>query len=399
MKNKKNLKDNVYPFLFEGNLNNSLDKIEFLMPNIQQNDVPFYPENISKAWNTKFSFGGYGEKRFFYKDANNKSAFFHTGIDLFVKDGTKLLSPFNGKIIASFWSGNRKFIYGSGSGTQITLIVKKEEIANKLGQEKADKICEKNKFLRFHFIHLSKINTNKIYSNKLIKKSFKKHDKKVIFPKNFTEKNVSEGEVIGFVGKREENGGWVPHVHLEIYKTNSYLIFNDFKEKYFNSPEKNFFSTGTINGSNKDDFNKFVKNSNSINPDKIFNFKSNSKKMEMKLSDSMNYQRKIQVIDLNLTINKTKILKNINFAINAQEFLVILGPSGSGKSSILNSIANLHENKKGTILIDGENKNENIGYVLQNYSLYPTISIFKNIYLSIKNSKIKKIKCKSLWSG
>ncbi len=81
--------------------------------------------------------------------------------------------------------------------------------------------------------------------------------------------------------------------------------------------------------------------------------------------------------------------------------LGILGPSGSGKSMTLKSIAGLEKPHSGLIktnectLYDSENniflkpQNRNVGYVFQNYALMPHMNIIDNIKLGIKNNKRK----------
>ncbi|MGY6172117.1 ATP-binding cassette domain-containing protein [Candidatus Mycoplasma pogonae] len=93
----------------------------------------------------------------------------------------------------------------------------------------------------------------------------------------------------------------------------------------------------------------------------------------------------LKVKNLNVVLNKETILKEINFSVEQGELVSIIGPSGSGKTTLLNAIAGLVE-KKGDIEINGLKVNLNIGYVFQDFNLYENISVYKNIYLSIKNS-------------
>ncbi|MBR1721719.1 MAG: amino acid ABC transporter ATP-binding protein [Treponema sp.] len=89
-----------------------------------------------------------------------------------------------------------------------------------------------------------------------------------------------------------------------------------------------------------------------------------------------------------------EVLKNISFDVNQGEILGIIGPSGSGKSTMLRCIAQLEKVDDGSIYICGkpivqnghyeEMKNLrkiglNLGFVFQNFNLFPHFSVLQNI--------------------
>ena len=96
---------------------------------------------------------------------------------------------------------------------------------------------------------------------------------------------------------------------------------------------------------------------------------------------------------------------NVDFDVK-NEILCIMGESGSGKTSILNSIAGLLTPDKGSIVLN-ENiifseqinlkpQERNIGYVFQDYALFPNMSVKDNIFFmnpdeSYSNSLIEKL--------
>ena len=104
----------------------------------------------------------------------------------------------------------------------------------------------------------------------------------------------------------------------------------------------------------------------------------------------------------NITKNfgKTEVLKDINIELNEGEILTILGASGSGKSTILNLIAGFEKPSSGTIGIYEKivSSNEefmepherNVGFVFQNYALFPHLNVFKNISFGIAEKDINK---------
>lgn len=109
---------------------------------------------------------------------------------------------------------------------------------------------------------------------------------------------------------------------------------------------------------------------------------------------------------------KCDIEKKLNhFVLNAEfivenQILCIMGESGSGKTSILNSIAGLLTPDKGEIILDDnilfsdkinlKPQERNIGYVFQDYALFPNLSVKDNIFFmnpdkNYTNSLIEKL--------
>ncbi|EHJ01196.1 Polyamine-transporting ATPase [Clostridium sp. DL-VIII] len=89
-------------------------------------------------------------------------------------------------------------------------------------------------------------------------------------------------------------------------------------------------------------------------------------------------------------------LKDISFQVNDGEYFVVLGPTGTGKTVILESIAGMHNIDKGDIYIDNINitktppERRNIGLVYQSYLLFPHLSVRDNIEFGLKARKMKK---------
>lgn len=109
---------------------------------------------------------------------------------------------------------------------------------------------------------------------------------------------------------------------------------------------------------------------------------------------------------------KCNIEKKLNHFVLNVEFIVenqilcIMGESGSGKTSILNSIAGLLTPDKGEIILDDnilfsdkinlKPQERNIGYVFQDYALFPNMSVKDNIFFmnpdkNYTNSLIEKL--------
>ncbi|MGI6329347.1 MAG: ABC transporter ATP-binding protein [Bacilli bacterium] len=78
-------------------------------------------------------------------------------------------------------------------------------------------------------------------------------------------------------------------------------------------------------------------------------------------------------------------LKNISLKVNAGDFIALVGPSGCGKSTILSILCGIVEKTSGNITYN--KKNITIGYMLQNDSLFPWLTILNNCLLGLKIKK------------
>ena len=109
---------------------------------------------------------------------------------------------------------------------------------------------------------------------------------------------------------------------------------------------------------------------------------------------NIKFNENIKLSNINLYYkNKEPVLKNINITINKGEIIGIIGPTGSGKSSLINIISGIQKPGSGEIIIDGKkltNPNlwkNNIAFVSQNIFLLDN-SIKKNI--AFGENKINK---------
>ncbi|MEN5231546.1 ABC transporter ATP-binding protein [Sphingobacterium faecium] len=95
-------------------------------------------------------------------------------------------------------------------------------------------------------------------------------------------------------------------------------------------------------------------------------------------------------------------LSNINWSIYSEEFIAIVGPSGSGKSSLLNLISLIDHQTTGKILYESKDvaslseddlsifRSEKIGIIFQNFNLIPVLSAIENVSFALQvQGKIK----------
>jgi len=93
------------------------------------------------------------------------------------------------------------------------------------------------------------------------------------------------------------------------------------------------------------------------------------------------------------------VLNDVNLHVKSGEVVVVCGPSGSGKSTLIRTINMLEPINKGTLIVDGmdlldpkTNINKlraEIGFVFQQFNLYPHLTVLKNITLA--PIKIRKL--------
>ncbi|MGB5197361.1 MAG: amino acid ABC transporter ATP-binding protein [Candidatus Deferrimicrobium sp.] len=86
------------------------------------------------------------------------------------------------------------------------------------------------------------------------------------------------------------------------------------------------------------------------------------------------------------------VLNNINLQVRAGEVVVVCGPSGSGKSTLIRTINDLEPINEGRLVVDGMDLSDRktdinklraeIGFVFQQFNLYPHLSVLKNITLA-----------------
>ncbi len=112
----------------------------------------------------------------------------------------------------------------------------------------------------------------------------------------------------------------------------------------------------------------------------------------------MSYYVKLEDIwkEYEMKGKKTLVLKGLNLNVEKGEFVVILGPSGEGKTTTLKIIAGLLKQDKGHVYLRGElvddvpPKDRRVAMVPQNYAIYPFMSVYDNIAFPLKVQHVPK---------
>jgi len=93
--------------------------------------------------------------------------------------------------------------------------------------------------------------------------------------------------------------------------------------------------------------------------------------------------------------NRTYALRDVSLSVNTGEVLLLMGPSGSGKTTLLSIMGCILQPSEGTISIDGTDisgmrskdlgkvRLDNLGFVFQEYNLFPTLNAINNIQVAL----------------
>ena len=111
--------------------------------------------------------------------------------------------------------------------------------------------------------------------------------------------------------------------------------------------------------------------------------------------------------DITKMYGSSAAVDHLNLAIDDRAFITLLGPSGCGKTTTLRMIAGLETPSSGEISIDGKivyssekginvaPENRGVGFLFQNYALWPHMTVYQNITFGLENMKWDKAKIKA----
>ncbi|MEM1658223.1 MAG: ABC transporter ATP-binding protein [Candidatus Jordarchaeales archaeon] len=91
-----------------------------------------------------------------------------------------------------------------------------------------------------------------------------------------------------------------------------------------------------------------------------------------------------------------QVLKDVNLEVDDGELFVVLGPTGCGKTTLLNVIAGLTRQERGHVFIDGKlvdnlpPEKRNVGMVFQDFALFPHMTVLENVTYGLKVRGVKE---------
>ncbi|GAB4475212.1 MAG: sn-glycerol-3-phosphate ABC transporter ATP-binding protein UgpC [Anaerolineae bacterium] len=98
----------------------------------------------------------------------------------------------------------------------------------------------------------------------------------------------------------------------------------------------------------------------------------------------------ISIKNVTKTFGKTVALDRLSLEIGDREFLVMVGPTGAGKTTTLRCVAGLERPDSGTVSFDGRDVSRvspaerDVAFVFQNYALYPRKTAYENIAFPLR---------------
>lgn len=100
-------------------------------------------------------------------------------------------------------------------------------------------------------------------------------------------------------------------------------------------------------------------------------------------------------------VKKQEVLKGVNLEVETGEFVTIYGPSGAGKTTIMNIVGGLDDFDAGEVIVNGENisslsetklaryRRRHVGYIFQMFHLIPVLTVYENIVYPLQLDKCK----------
>ena len=94
-----------------------------------------------------------------------------------------------------------------------------------------------------------------------------------------------------------------------------------------------------------------------------------------------------------------KAVDGIDFSIEKGEFVIVVGPSGAGKTTVLNILGGMDQATSGCVWVDGQDvakysarqltgyRREDVGFVFQFYNLVPNLTALENVELALQICK------------
>jgi multiple sugar transport system ATP-binding protein len=93
----------------------------------------------------------------------------------------------------------------------------------------------------------------------------------------------------------------------------------------------------------------------------------------------------ISLVDVSKRFGAVEAVQNLSLSVADGEFVVLLGPTGAGKTTTLRLIAGLEQPDRGSVVIRGRDVTKeapaerDVAFVFQQYSLYPHLTVYDNL--------------------
>ncbi len=99
----------------------------------------------------------------------------------------------------------------------------------------------------------------------------------------------------------------------------------------------------------------------------------------------------VSLVDVSKRFGAVEAVRNLSLSIADGEFVVLLGPTGAGKTTSLRLIAGLERPDHGSVVIRGRDvtrelpAERDVAFVFQQYSLYPHLTVYDNLAFPLRS--------------
>ena len=98
----------------------------------------------------------------------------------------------------------------------------------------------------------------------------------------------------------------------------------------------------------------------------------------------------VELREVSKRFGEVEAVRDLSLAVRSGEFMVLLGPTGAGKTTTLRLIAGLERPDRGSVAIDGRDASReppaarDVAFVFQQYSLYPHLTVYDNLAFPLR---------------
>lgn len=222
-----------YSLLFEEQFTKqNINAPAFATEGITTKNLPSIDKTFFGHYNSQLFSGGYASARAFYSDNVVVPKFLHIGEDYLAPDYQPVLAPYDGQIVAAYELTTKVVATGVGTVVVIKIPVGNLDWSPK---EKEIYLNDNDKHIYMSFLHLDAgktlNNTSLGWQSETVTLGKDRTIKVAPTVSADTPTEVKKGQIIGFLGTQDTNGGWMAHAHVNLYTNrNLWLSPNHFNK-------------------------------------------------------------------------------------------------------------------------------------------------------------------------
>lgn len=227
----------------------------FATEGITTKNLPSIDKTFFGHYNSQLFSGGYASARAFYADNVVEPKYVHIGEDYIAPDFQPVLAPYDGQIVAAYELTTKRVAAGVG-----TVVVIKIPVANLdwSPKEKEIYLNGNDKHIYMSFLHLDAgktlNNTSLGWQSETVTLGKDRTIKVAPTVSVNTPTEVKKGQIIGFLGTQDTNGGWMAHAHVNLYTNRNFWL----SPNHFSKESKQSNIDNRVNDYKKTDKDKKI---------------------------------------------------------------------------------------------------------------------------------------------